>query len=424
MRSSHTTSDTQRPRAGFSLVELLVVMAIIATLASLSFVVLGRTGEAAREAATKTSMRIISGALRERVDAFHEITASPTQADPDMPILKNSRVFRDTVADFNRRFAAANPGVALPYPLAAEAYVRKTMFKSLFPQRLEDLYGYNGTSNNGGGDDSPMLARMRDTALSQWRPESWMGREQAATSSRPEATSAELLYVILTEGDVYGIPPSEIDGIDKNQIGDTDADGNLEFLDGWGHSLQFYNWPTRLIKDDGATFTGTVVVSGNTYSTASLLISNLPEVPTPGAVSATRNRNRMDRDPDDPARWLVRAPIILDEDVLVVNGILDPGEDTNGNGRLDRPAGFWLYTTGPATFSLGGGINARSFHTDYYHDPNTATMPLVVSAGPDGDLGLYLPTVAGANRLARVIATDDACQALGDNVTNQQRGPK
>lgn len=394
MRSRITTRDTHTPRAGFSLVELLVVMAIIATLASLSFVVLGRTGEAAREAATRTELRILSGALRERVDAFHELTASASQVDPDMPIRKNTRVFRDTADAFNRWFALANPLPALqPHPLAAEAYVRKTMFKSLFPQRVEDLFGYNGISNNGGGDDSPMLARMYQsgTVLST----SWLGRNITTAA----ADSSELLYLSLTEGDVYGLPPSEIDGIDKNLIGDTDGDGNMEFLDGWGRPLQFYNWPTRLIKDDGATFTGTVTVSGTAYPTASLLISNLPLVQSAGAVSSTKNRSRIDRDPEDPLQSLY------------------PG----------RSGYFVLYSaTVPSVFNLqapSGVIQAQRFHTDAYHDPNTATMPLVVSAGPDGTLGLYLPTVTGANRLARVIATADDCQALGDNLTNQQRGP-
>ena len=268
------------------------------------------------------------------------------------------------------------------------------MFKSLFPQRIEDLFGYNGTSDNGGGDDSPMLARMYQSGAV--RPTSWLGRNITSAG----ADSSELLYLTLTEGDVYGLPPSEIDGIDKNLIGDSDSDGNLEFLDGWGRPLQFYNWPTRLIKDDGATFTGTVTVSGNAYPTASLLISNLPQVQSAGAVSSTKNRSRIDRDPEDPLQSLY------------------PG----------RSGYFVLYSASvTSTFNLqspSGVIAAQRFHTNAYHDPNTATMPLVVSAGPDGDLGLYLPTVSGANRLARVIATVDDCQALGDNLTNQQRGPQ
>ncbi len=413
MRSSITTSDQRTPRAGFSLVELLVVMAIIATLASLSFVVLGKTGEAAREAATKTSMRIISGALRERVDALHEITASVDQVDPDMPINKNLRYFRDQVATFQRWYLNANNSPSpQPSRAASEVFVRKAMFKALFPQREEDLWGYNGTSQNANErvDDSPILTRMYPSGTLD--SNSWKGREDAARVRIPIniadddlAESSELLYLILTEGDVFGLPPSEIDGIDKNLIGDTDSDGNMEFLDGWGRPLQFYNWPTRLIKDNGTTYTGTVTVGGTVYPTTSLLISNLPPVggvASGGVATATQARNRIDRDPEDPMRRLMVAPLIVG-------------------------AGTFTLQTLP---SGGTTITANRFNANWYHDLNTATMPLVVSAGPDGVLGLHLPTENGSgstnhtDRLARVIATDDACQALGDNVTNQQRGPK
>ncbi len=410
MRSSLTIHDTRRPRAGFSLVELLVVMAIIAILASLSFVVLGRTGEAAREAATRTELRILSGALRERVDAFHELTASASLVDPDQPPNKNSRVFRDQVTTFQRWYYNAHQPSPMPQPqpsdAASEVFVRKAMFKALFPQREEDLWGYNGTSNNGQIiDDSPMLVRMRDNVANQWKPDSWMGREQASTTSKPEATSSELLYVILTEGDVFGLPPSDIDGIDKRMIGDTDSDGNMEFLDGWGHPLQFYNWPTRLIKDNGIAYTGTVPVGGTDYPTTSLLISNLATVGgvvSNNAATATQARNRIDRDPEDPTRRLNAEFLII------------------GSGTFD----LWTLPVGGTT------ITAQRFNSDWYHDLNTATMPLIVSSGPDGTLGLHLPTENGTggtnrtDRLARVIATADGCQALGDNLTNQQRGPK
>ena len=404
MRSSHPTSDTQRPRAGFSLVELLVVLAIIALLSSISFVVLGKTGEAAREAATKTSIKILSGALRERVDGFHELTAGVSQIDPELPPRANNRVFRDTVAVFTRGFLYENPAPPVLHPLAAEAYVRKTIFKSVFPQRLEDLYGYNGISDSGGGDDSPMLARMYQSG--SLIATSWLGRNTTTAA----ADSSELLYLILTEGDVYGLPASNISGIDSHLIGDTDGDGNLEFLDGWGRPLQFYNWPTRLIKDDGVTFTGTVVVvGGNTYTTSSLLISDLSQessgvvVNLDGDVVAnsTKNRNRIDRDPQDALRTLT-----------------PPSASINY---------VRLATAVPSTFNVNFNsvtVPCRSFHPEYYHDPNTASTPLIVSAGADGVLGLYLPDTVGANRLARVLPTDEACQALGDNLTNQQRGPQ
>ncbi len=412
MRSTPLISERHSPRAGFSLVELLIVMTIMAILASLSFVVLTKSGEAAREAATKTTMRILSGALREKVDGFHEITAGVSQIDPDVSNTgTKTRVFRENIAQFKTSFRANNPGVVLPYDQAIEAYVRKTMFKSLFPQRLEDLYGYNGVSNNGSGDDSPLLARMYQGG--SLIPTSWLARNG---SGNPAADSSELLYLILTEGDVLGLPTAELGGIDNSMIGDTDGDGNLEFLDGWGQPLQFYNWPTRLLKDDGVNYTGTVSFGSPsvTYTTTSLLISNLPKIG--GAASntnatGTASRNRIDRDPDDPARWLLRTPA-------------DPAA--------------WLTKVPPVgyQFNLSGTNDAQRFYPTFYHDVATATMPLVVSAGPDGVLGLYLPTAKtfngvvtggpsdGIDRLARVIQTPDDCLGLGDNITNQQRGPK
>lgn len=426
MRSPAFHSEPQQRRAGFSLVELLVVMTIMAILASLAFVTIGASGNAAREASTKTSIRILSGALRERVEAFHKLTASPSQIDPDLPTKTNSRVFRETVTDFNRRFANLN-GLPLPYPQASEAFVRKVMFKSIFPQRVEDLYGYNGLSNAGGLDDSPMLARMFATpgTPGSLKPDSWLGKNGTGSAT---ADSSELLYLALTEGDVFGMPASDVDGIDDNMIGDTDGDGNLEFLDGWGRPLQFYNWPTRLIKDDGVNYTGTVTFGTPTvtYPTTSLLISNLPTV---GGASAdasatlTVSRNRIDRDPDDPARWLLRT--LYSED-FNFNGMLDAGEDQNQNGILDPPQGFPLYKAPaqPPTFDIAGIPGVQRFHTEFFHDPATASMPLVVSGGSDGVLGLHLPTESGADRLARVIQTEEACLGLSDNITNQQRGPQ
>ena len=48
---------TSSRRAAFSLVELLVVIAIMAILAGISYALLGQSGAAAREAATKAGMR-------------------------------------------------------------------------------------------------------------------------------------------------------------------------------------------------------------------------------------------------------------------------------------------------------------------------------------------------------------------------------
>lgn len=395
MRSSTPNTGQHQPRGGFSLVELLVVMAIIAILASLAFVVLGTSGNAAREAATKSMIRALSGAVRERVSAFHEATASYKYVDYDAPMKVKNHSFRARVTEFQYYYQNAGNDPLILYRMneqgsssfsppaeRSEIYVRKTMFKSAFPQRLEDMYGYDGVA--GGGDDSPLLTRMYDSGGSPIDG-SWI-KQNIAT---PGADSSELLYLMLNEGDVFGLPPADLGGVDQNLIGDTDGDGNLEYLDGWKRPLQFYNWPTRLIKDDGSKFTGSIDVGSNTYPTTSLLISNLPQT---SSTSATI-RNRMDRDPDDITRVMTLAPAPL-------------------------MSSFNLKRGSAASFA------AKPFTADWYHDANTASSPLIVSAGPDGVLGLHLPTESGSDRLARVVQSDEACLGLSDNITNQQRGPQ
>lgn len=393
-------NDKRFLREAFSLVEMLIVISIIAILASLSFVMLGRSGEAAREASTKAALKILNASIRERLEAYQDLTASMAFQDPDTPSKLKNRQFRAEFERFKYLFRRVVPNPPQNFELMAEVYVRKTMFKSLFPQRVEDLYGYNGVLDGYPNvvDDSPLLARMFNVSGSPVAG-SWIQQNIDDESTE----SSELLYLVLTSGDVFGLPTSDLDGIDQSLIGDTDRDGNLEFLDAWGKPLQFYNWPTRLIKDDGFNYTGTVVVGSTPYPTTSLLISNLPPAGSnSGALTQQQNRNRIDRDPDDVLRWMGSAANVL-----------------RGNFNLrGSGAAYPAVPLGPAGF----------------HDPNTYSSPLIVSAGPDGALGLYLPTAtpdlmtippaqAAVNHLARVIATQEGCEALADNLTNLQRGP-
>jgi prepilin-type N-terminal cleavage/methylation domain-containing protein len=428
-------SDEQRSqREAFSLVEMMIVIAIIAIMASLAFVVLGKSGEAAREASTTTIIRILATALREREEAFNDLTASTVYQDPDTPTRQKNGLFRSKVAEFSVWYAAGT-GTTIS-PDLAEIYVRKTMFKSLFPQRRRDLYGYDGVPQeiNGFPDDSPLLTRMYSGGARI--ADSWLGRglvtptntpiplnaanEYLSTNTRDNAAteSSELLYLTLSEGDVYGLPPTELDGIDKNMIGDTDGDGNLEFLDGWGRPLQFYNWPTRLLKDDGAVYWGNLEIpanSGTFYPTASLLIAALPP-PGPAVPSSsprrpepgTLDKHPLYRDPDDITRSMLRWNLYgTPPTISAVSSLAAPN-----------------FTITRVTPSGSTSTTAQGFRPTWYHDANTPSRPMIVSAGPDDELGLYLPTEPGENRLARVIFTQEACESLGDNITNLQRGPK
>jgi len=385
------------PRNAFSLVELLVVIAIIGILAGLAFAVLGQTGQSAREAATKSGILVIQRILDDRIRGFENITQQMALADPDQPMKPELREFRKRVLEFRTRYNAAYPMATLPAEPSpvAEIYVRKALFKAAFPQREEDLYGMDGVSDfenapNTYLDDSPLLARMWNSASSSWSPDSWKAKDLTARAADPSnvtdddrAESAELLYLVLTSGDVLGLPPSDLDGIDQNLIGDTDNDGNLELMDGWGKSLQFYNWPTRFFKANGVNYTAT------DYAQASILVSGIPNSTAPAAQVAMMNR--------------------------------DVEDNTSALTRMCTLQGIPFYFS--SAFSLSGRPRqCQAFSAAWFHDRDCYSVPLIVSAGPDGSYGMELPnsTATAQSHLGLVSNSTD----LADNISNRQKGPQ
>ena len=389
---------TSPARAAFSLVELLMVMAIMAILAGLALTLLGQTGQAAREAATLTGIQAINEALNDRLRGFENITQNMALSDPDLPMKPELRQFRKRIQEFSVRYNGPTPK---PGDADIEIYVRKALFKAAFPQREKDLWGIDGMGDFQASpftyvDDSPLLARMWNTSLSAWYPDSWKAKDLAARAVAPIsptsvvdddlAESAELLYLVLTEGDVFGLSPANLDGIDQNLIGDTDSDGNLELHDAWGRPLQFYNWPTRLFKANGTMYTAT------DYNQASVLVSGLPLVSALAAQKAIMNR-----DPFDNASRLGR--------MRDAQGL--PRWFMTDFGQLPRPP----------------YLDGRALGPEWYHDRDCYYVSLLVSAGPDGLLGMSLPnaaTSATEHHLGRVTSPEE----LADNLSNRQKGPQ
>ena len=239
-------------------------------------------------------------------------------------------------------------------------------------------------------DDSPLLARMWNSASSSWSPDSWKAKDLTARAADPSnvtdddrAESAELLYLVLTSGDVLGLPPSDLDGIDQNLIGDTDNDGNLELMDGWGKSLQFYNWPTRFFKANGVNYTAT------DYAQASILVSGIPNSTAPAAQVAMMNR--------------------------------DVEDNTSALTRMCTLQGIPFYFS--SAFSLSGRPRqCQAFSAAWFHDRDCYSVPLIVSAGPDGSYGMELPnsTATAQSHLGLVSNSTD----LADNISNRQKGPQ
>ena len=348
------------PRGGFTMIELLVVITIIAILASISFVVLADSLENARVEATRVTLGQLDIALQDRLEDFERLNLKP-------------------IAE---RYQLAT-GIPLE---AATLLVKKDRFRAAFPQRIEDLYGFNGTPDDpydpsAYGDDSPLLVAMWDVAASDWRTDSWVARNSVS-----DADSSELLYIALTDGSAFGPPPPGIDRIPSRHVGDTDGDGNLEFLDDWGQPLRFYNWPTRLIRPAGRLTGGSAdnITVGMYSSAVGILIPDAPALPSNAAgpldLSWDQYSHPLNQDPDDVVGALSAA---------IASNLL--------------------------------GVDETEFE-EAFHTLDTYHIPLIISGGADEETGLNEPSAAGPERLAQPLATSVSdLDPLYDNITNRQR---
>lgn len=349
-----------RSRRGVSLIEMLVVMAIIALLAAGVFTVLGKTGEAARIASTRTTITKLDSLLKARYDEliknFDDQERKKTRAD----VVGNPQGNWLNILGFVETHGSVS---GYPRPLGT-AITKADRYRGSFPQREEDMWGLDNSP--GGGDDSPLLA-VWNSATPVWNnvPRSLSNHNLNAENQKTE--SSELLYLALTIGASSGAGKNILEDINPRHIRDTDEDGVPEFVDDWGRPLRFYYAPTRLVRPGGPPLSVPTAVQ---HALTEALMSSVPAV----AASATDFTQSFNQDPFDPK-----------------GGLRNPS----------LPTGF----------------------EDAYHTINTWYQPLIVSCGPDEQLGLGEPAPPTGSadplyyRLAYPVTPDEAA----DNITNLQR---
>ena len=185
---------------GFTLLELLVVIGLIAFLVSMTVAVVSGVIAGSREKATKATLKKIDGLLTQRMDAF---TMGREAQD-----LKGQT--RQKVID------------------------QKALFKKGFPQTLSEI--------------------------------ATLPSNYVAANDDPATQSSEAMYLFLTTLESFGQPAIDEDAFSSNEVQDTDNDGLMEFVDGWGRPLRFYRWPTRLIRPaDPATTAQAYNKNNGTY---------------------------------------------------------------------------------------------------------------------------------------------------------------
>jgi prepilin-type N-terminal cleavage/methylation domain-containing protein len=428
------SEQPDRQRSGFTLLELLMVIAIISMLMSLVFFVMNGLTENAEEEATKTTVNKVTRLLEQRTEAFDRAfkgSRRDTYVRATVGLL--------TAIDGRFDFYRIHPEQAPP---AIVLLARKAAFRFEFPQRMVELIINAATddANNNGLPDTveqkiavpsartalllqtgsePSAAAIQSLVDSRW------ATHQANLAAGTDTTeSSELLYYILVVSGTFGSSPVDADQFSGIEVADTDEDGLPEFIDAWGEPLRFYRWPTRLIdptapnpfKPDFFAVNDSTEVDpdpdGDELSDgmreilsterlyAGVLIRGLPPapVPLPGPSGGmTIQRDLLFVDPDDPVG-------------LLYSFIEDP-----------------QYT------SMGIDLT-QEFNEAKYHTPDTYHVPLIVSAGPDGLLGLREPTdtVAASGifgNLAQYAGTtvssptpsSAVTDALFDNITSRNR---
>lgn len=315
--ASHKVRFRASSGAGFTLIELLIVLGLMTAMVTIAvIVVVSNSITQARIAATKATLLKIDGLLQQRLEAFRMFMETPHGRARLQSKLSAKQQELQTL------------GISNPPSRFVELLVYKDLFKAAFPQTADDnLTALPGNAANA-------------------------------------AESAELLYWMLTQADVFGVPPVDDSEFSASEVGDTDGDDRKEFVDAWGQPLRFYRWPTRLIRPDGP---GTAI----NRPLASLLIAGLPSPPT-----QTGDVDPLAFDPDDR--------------IGLYNNQLTPQQYEN-----------------------------------LVHTPDTYHVPLVVSAGPDKDLGLAEPHDKSSGgywaRPTSQAMSDPLNSALNDNLTNRQK---
>jgi prepilin-type N-terminal cleavage/methylation domain-containing protein len=252
-------SEIRNPklRSGVTLIELLIVILIISILAALVLGVAAVAGETARQSQSRHIVERLHTLLIEHWDTYKTRRVKLRASDPTATP-KNGIEDQITVA-FPNNPASKNQALA-----EARLYAMREMMLMEVPDRWSDvLLNDVGTGPPGQNDSDPSAPRSVDLTNPP-QPLYLSGRtELSKIYLRRYAALADPNYkntitgVANTAGDIKRNQGAEClymivtlacgDGeartmFGEHSIGDTDGDGAPEFLDGWGHPINFLRW--------------------------------------------------------------------------------------------------------------------------------------------------------------------------------------
>jgi prepilin-type N-terminal cleavage/methylation domain-containing protein len=340
-------------RRGVTLIELLVVIMIIGLLAALVLGVASVAGESARERHSQHMIGRLHTLLTEYCDTF-----------------KTRRVRLNPVLEAqidSSNLSAAEKGKA---KAQARLYALRELLVTEIPDRWSDVLLNAVPTANAGTSSTPLFplyldstgaggAYGRSTVSGAFLRRYIQVAKNAVTSDQVVALTdnqgAECLYMIITmaagDGEARTL-------FGENCIGDTDGDGAPEFLDGWGHPINFLRWAPG--------FESQIQLDAN------VLATSLRNVTTNNTLWTTAAAG--DHDPYDMFRM---DPLAFRLVPLVFSG----GRDETFGIRLVKPHVTWRGVANPTVLP-----NSLPLLQPYalVQDPDDATQVFLGTPNSDG----------------------------------------
>jgi prepilin-type N-terminal cleavage/methylation domain-containing protein len=243
----HPTPDTRHPtpRSGLTLVELLVVILIISILAAAVLGVAAIAGQTAREARTRNIVARLHSFIAQQVDSYKS---------------RRVKVRPKVLEGINDPSRSSVPQQVKNRERAqARVYALRELMLMEMPQRWSDLlladvpsslnvsassyrypYYLDLPSVGAGRVPRPELADVYRRHFERICDSNNKISGMPNTLEQVLANQgAECLYLIVINACADGEARSLIP---ESMIGDTDGDGALEFLDGWGRPIHFLRW--------------------------------------------------------------------------------------------------------------------------------------------------------------------------------------